>query len=66
MTIQWKRIAPGFYRGSGPTGGEYTISRQEYDDGAWWIVTYPDGSSGDTAFTMAEARGWAEADAAGY
>lgn len=58
---RWKREAPGFYTAD-TSKGHYEINRVTLDDGDWWIVEYPGGVISDTAFTLAEARAWAEAD----
>jgi hypothetical protein len=60
----WKKICAGVYRADTHLG-TYTVQRVSLDDGEWWIVVYPDGSSGDPTQYLATAKAWAEMDIVG-
>lgn len=59
--IAWQRRAAGYYIGVGNSTGIYEITQVRLDDGLWWIVEYPDHTTGDPAPTLAQAKRWAEA-----
>ena len=61
-SLLWHRVCAGCYRAI-TTKGVYSVQRVALDDGEWWIVVYPDGSSGDPTQYMRTAKAWAEDDA---
>lgn len=61
-TLLWRRVCAGVYRAT-TSAGVFTVQRVTLDDGEWWIVVYPDGSSGDPTQYLATAKAWAEAEA---
>lgn len=60
--LLWRRVCAGVYRAT-TSAGVFTVQRVTLDDGEWWIVVYPDGSSGDPTQYLATAKAWAEAEA---
>lgn len=44
---------------------EWSVQRTQLDDGAWWVVVYPDKSYSDPTQYLATAKRWVEDDAAG-
>ena len=63
-SMMWRRICAGLYRAETHLG-VYSVQKIQLDDGEWWIVVYPDGSSGDPTQYMATAKAWAEMDLQG-
>lgn len=60
-TLRWKKITAGVYHATSPWG-LYTIDGNNYGRNRW-TVTYSSGDYG-MADTLAEAKLWAETDAA--